>query len=61
MNKNMKYWATGIIAAIVILAIAAFAAAGSRKKAPIPPAPTEMESSSPVSYTHLTLPTILRV
>ena len=46
MNKNMKYWATGIIAAIVILAIAAFAAAGSRKKAPIPPAPTEMESSS---------------
>ena len=29
MNKNMKYWATGIIAAIVILAIAAFAAAGS--------------------------------
>lgn len=32
MNKNMKYWATGIIAAIVILAIAAFAAAGSRKK-----------------------------
>lgn len=46
MNKNMKYWAAGIIAAIVILAIAAFAAAGSRKKAPIPPAPTEMESSS---------------
>ena len=27
MNKNMKYWTTGIIAAIVILAIAAYAAA----------------------------------
>ena len=39
MNKNMKYWAAGIIAAVVIIAVAVFAAAGSRKKAPLSPAP----------------------
>lgn len=49
MNKNLKYWAAGIIAAIVIIAIAAFAAAGSRKKVPLPTAPAEMESSSPTT------------
>jgi len=27
MNKNMKYWAAGIIAAVVIIAVAVFAAA----------------------------------
>lgn len=46
MNKNMKYWAAGIIAAVVIIAVAVFAAAGSRKKAPLSPAPAETESSS---------------
>lgn len=45
MNKNMKYWAAGIIGAVVIIAIAAFAAAGNRKQ-PLP-TPPETESSTP--------------
>lgn len=49
MNKNMKYWAAGIIAAIIIIAVAAFAAAGSRKKNPELPSPQETESGSPAA------------
>lgn len=49
MNKNMKYWAAGIIAAVVIIVIAAVAAAGSRRKNPEISSARETESGSPAS------------